>query len=313
MTSWAQDRHPNFLRGTRRWLSRFCLEPFSPSLSPSEACVTATLTTACAGLPPILIAAQSLVRYPCHQHGRFRCPLRWESRADPRFSRETNTRVIRPKQFKTYTEQVELLRTRGMSVDNQARAEHLLARLNYYRLSGYWYPMRRFSPGTDVDRNEFIDGASFDLVVDLYEFDERLRHSVVIDNDCVVETHGDLASSVGVLTWLGIALYLVGAAINTGSEAQRMVWKKRPENKGKLYTEGMFAWSMHVNYFGDVLHFLDWAIVAGATWSLLIPAVILCMFVFLNIPMLDSYLAQRYGEQFTQYSRTTKKLILGIY
>ncbi len=120
-------------------------------------------------------------------------------------------------------------------------------------------------------------------------------------------------ASVGVLTWLGVALYLVGAAINTGSEAQRMVWKKRPENKGKLYTEGMFAWSMHVNYFGDVLHFLGWAIVAGATWPLLIPAVILCMFVFVNIPMLDSYLAQRYGEQFTRYSRTTKKLVPGIY
>ncbi len=38
------------------------------------------------------------------------------------------------KQFKTHAEQVELLRMRGMRVDDQDRAEHLLARLNYYRL-----------------------------------------------------------------------------------------------------------------------------------------------------------------------------------
>ncbi|WP_445446211.1 Abi family protein [Corynebacterium durum] len=87
------------------------------------------------------------------------------------------------KQFKTYTEQVELLRTRGMRIDNQDGAEHLLAQLNYYRLSGYWYPMRRFTPDTGVALDEFIKGASFDLVVSLYEFDEQLRHNVFIELD----------------------------------------------------------------------------------------------------------------------------------
>ncbi len=89
------------------------------------------------------------------------------------------------KQFKTHAEQVELLRMRGMRVDDQDRAEHLLARLNYYRLSGYWYPMRRFTPGAGVARDDFIGGASFDLVVALYEFDERLRHIVFIELDRV--------------------------------------------------------------------------------------------------------------------------------
>ncbi len=43
------------------------------------------------------------------------------------------------KQFKTYGEQVELLRQRGMRVNDPQHAVTLLARLNYYRLSGYWY------------------------------------------------------------------------------------------------------------------------------------------------------------------------------
>lgn len=46
-------------------------------------------------------------------------------------------RVEQVKQFKTYGEQVELLRQRGMRVNDPEHAETLLARLNYYRLSGY--------------------------------------------------------------------------------------------------------------------------------------------------------------------------------
>ena len=94
-------------------------------------------------------------------------------------------RVEQVKQFKTYGEQVELLRQRGMRVNDPEHAEMLLARLNYYRLSGYWYPMRRFSQGDGTARDEFVDGASFDLVVALYGFDEQLRHSVFIELDRV--------------------------------------------------------------------------------------------------------------------------------
>lgn len=89
------------------------------------------------------------------------------------------------KQFKTYTEQVKLLRSRGMSVAHPKQAEQLLARLNYYRLSGYWYPMRRFTPADGTALDQFVDGASFELVVALYEFDERLRHAVFIELDRV--------------------------------------------------------------------------------------------------------------------------------
>ena len=85
------------------------------------------------------------------------------------------------KQFKAYGEQVELLRQRGMRVNDPQPAETLLARLNYYRLSGYWYPMRRFSQSDGTARDEFVEGASFDLVVALYGFDEQLRHSVFIE------------------------------------------------------------------------------------------------------------------------------------
>lgn len=97
------------------------------------------------------------------------------------FSYQTGVRVEQGKQFKAYGEQVELLRQRGMRVNDPQHAETLLARLNYYRLSGYWYPMRRFSQSDGTARDEFVEGASFALVVALYGFDEQLRHSVFIE------------------------------------------------------------------------------------------------------------------------------------
>jgi abortive infection bacteriophage resistance protein len=41
-----------------------------------------------------------------------------------------------PKPFRTYAELVALLQQRGMTVEDQARAERKLSQVGYYRLSG---------------------------------------------------------------------------------------------------------------------------------------------------------------------------------
>lgn len=68
-----------------------------------------------------------------------------------------------------------------MLIEDHARVEHQLATLNYYRLSGYWHTMRRIDPGTKASLDGFREGASFDLVVNLYRFDERLRNAIFAD------------------------------------------------------------------------------------------------------------------------------------
>ncbi len=50
-----------------------------------------------------------------------------------------------------------------------------------------------------------------------------------------------------------VLLFLLGSWINTFSEWRRYLWKQHPQNTGKLYTQGLFRFSMHINYFGDVL------------------------------------------------------------
>ncbi|MFD1657491.1 DUF1295 domain-containing protein [Streptomyces caeni] len=136
----------------------------------------------------------------------------------------------------------------------------------------------------------------------------------------VLVIHGTMAyfggtntAHVSVFTWLGVVLYVLGSYLNTGSEYQRKLWKKRPENRGKLYTEGLFKYSMHINYFGDAVLFSGFALVTGTPWAFAIPLIMVCMFVFLNIPMLDKYLAEHYGEAFQEYASKTAKFVPFVY
>jgi steroid 5-alpha reductase family enzyme len=110
-----------------------------------------------------------------------------------------------------------------------------------------------------------------------------------------------------------IFLFLLGSYLNTFSEWKRMIWKKDAENKGKLYTKGLFKYSMHINYFGDSISFTAFALLTGSLWGITIPVAMTLGFIFIHIPKLDRYLSERYGDQFELYSKKTKKFIPWIY
>lgn len=61
------------------------------------------------------------------------------------------------KQFKTHSEQIALLRERGMLIESDSKASRLLGQVNYYRLSGYWYSWRKLLE-TGERADSFITG-----------------------------------------------------------------------------------------------------------------------------------------------------------
>lgn len=67
-------------------------------------------------------------------------------------------------------EQVELLRSRGMEIPDQALAELHIRHFNYYRLGAYWLPFE-----ADHATHRFKEGTTFQQVLDLYIFDRELR------------------------------------------------------------------------------------------------------------------------------------------
>ncbi|MDP6947151.1 MAG: DUF1295 domain-containing protein [Myxococcota bacterium] len=123
----------------------------------------------------------------------------------------------------------------------------------------------------------------------------------------------DEATAFGPIDGVAIALVLFGSYLNTASEVQRKWWKRHPENKGRCYTEGLFAWSMHINYFGDTVLFTGWCLLTANWWTLLAPLLMAASFVFFHIPGLDAYLEERYGDEFVEYAGKTKKFMPFIY
>jgi abortive infection bacteriophage resistance protein len=77
-------------------------------------------------------------------------------------------RVPYTKRPLTFDQQVAQLESRGMLIPDREEAKRWLARISYYRLSAYWYPLRDANDG-------FLPGASFTDATTRYEFDRRLR------------------------------------------------------------------------------------------------------------------------------------------
>lgn len=121
------------------------------------------------------------------------------------------------------------------------------------------------------------------------------------------------AGALGIVGIVGIGLFLVGSYLNTCSEIQRKRFKDDPANKGKLYTGGLFRFARHINYFGDTLWVTGWAMVTRNPWSVIIPVALAAGFVFFFIPSLSGYLQQRYGEQYDEWAKTTKKFVPFVY
>ncbi|WP_298260156.1 DUF1295 domain-containing protein [uncultured Litoreibacter sp.] len=113
--------------------------------------------------------------------------------------------------------------------------------------------------------------------------------------------------------WAGIGLVLCGSYLNTGSELQRRKWKQNPASKGHCYTGGLFAYSAHINYFGDSVLFTGWAILAASAFAFAIPIMMTLLFIFFHIPALDTYLAERYGDEFKTYAGKTAKFMPFVY
>lgn len=118
---------------------------------------------------------------------------------------------------------------------------------------------------------------------------------------------------IDLIDYIAIMVFLCGCFFNTTSEILRDRWKKHPENKGKLYTKGLFKYSRHINYFGDLLWVTGYAILTRNWFSVLIPVFLFCFFAFFNAPKLDKYLKEKYGEAYNEYERKTKMIIPFIF
>ncbi len=111
----------------------------------------------------------------------------------------------------------------------------------------------------------------------------------------------------GVSDIVGLLLILTGLTIHLVSEYQRYKFKKT--HPGELMTGGLWSLSRHINYFGDLVWATGFAVMTGNPISFVIPGLLFVFFYFFNIPLLEKYLENRYGEKFREYRKKTRALI----
>ncbi|MEE2526510.1 DUF1295 domain-containing protein [Hyphobacterium sp. HN65] len=101
----------------------------------------------------------------------------------------------------------------------------------------------------------------------------------------------------------GLALWLTGFAIEVVADNQKRAFRRDPENAGKFITSGLWAWSRHPNYFGEIVLWTGIAIIAlpilsGPQYVVLISPVFVMLLLtrVSGVPLLEKAAEQKWGS-----------------
>ena len=129
---------------------------------------------------------------------------------------------------------------------------------------------------------------------------------------------GGVREPLGAIGVLGILTWAAGMTIEVVADRQKSRFKANPANEGKFIDEGLWAWSRHPNYFGEIVLWTGIAIIAlpvlqGWQWATLISPVFVAFLLIKvsGIPMLEEKADERWGgqEDYEAYKRQTPVLI----
>ncbi len=138
---------------------------------------------------------------------------------------------------------------------------------------------------------------------------------------CVVVFLGSLAlvpslvwgtHDVGALDVVALVVGLAAAVIELMADEQMRRFR-RTKTSGQVMDRGMWAWSRHPNYFGELCFWWSlwlFALAADAAWwwTLIGPLAMTAMFLFASIPMLDRRSVER-RPAFADYAARTSALV----
>ncbi|MCA9603040.1 MAG: DUF1295 domain-containing protein [Myxococcales bacterium] len=115
---------------------------------------------------------------------------------------------------------------------------------------------------------------------------------------------------LGTLDSLGMVLFFLGFAIETGADVHLYLWKRDPANLGKVLDAGLWKYSRHPNYFGEILVWWGFYFVAAASgwaaigiWSPILVAYLLLK--VSGIPALEAELGARKRDYASYIARTS--------
>jgi steroid 5-alpha reductase family enzyme len=102
------------------------------------------------------------------------------------------------------------------------------------------------------------------------------------------------------------------------ADRQKSAFNAKPENKGRFISTGLWSWSRHPNYFGEIVLWIGVAIIAlpilrGWQWVTLISPVFIILLLtrISGIPLLERRADQKWGNEaeYQSYKARTSVLV----
>ena len=122
----------------------------------------------------------------------------------------------------------------------------------------------------------------------------------------------------GLLFFIGVLVWLGGFAIEAVADAQKNRFRSDPDNAGEFIRTGLWAWSRHPNYFGEIVLWTGVAIIAlpvlqGWQWVTIISPIFVTLLLtrISGVPLLEKRADEKWGgrEDYEAYKTRTPVLI----
>lgn len=125
-------------------------------------------------------------------------------------------------------------------------------------------------------------------------------------------------SGLDVWAFAGLAVWIIGFGIEVVADRQKSTFRHDPANEGRFISSGLWAWSRHPNYFGEILLWVGIAVISVPVlrgWqlaTLLSPVFVYVLLTRISgLPMLERRADKRWGgrDDYEAYKAATPVLI----
>jgi steroid 5-alpha reductase family enzyme len=122
----------------------------------------------------------------------------------------------------------------------------------------------------------------------------------------------------GTIAIVGLIIWIMGFVIEVIADRQKSQFRADPNNAGKFVSSGLWAWSRHPNYFGEIVLWIGVAIIAmpvlsGWQWVTMISPIFVILLItqVSGVPMLEKSADKKWGGQpeYEAYKASTPVLI----